>query len=155
MIFFLSPPTVFGRVLVLKRYGTLWLASRKRHTAGGDPHTNRKPPSVATQLSWWQSTRRIHLKVIYSRLQVVPVLSKGPYWLLTRWTCELNLKDEGNISSRWERRARAAQSRWISTAFAFESSICTLLGCLLFKKGLFTQVNIRFTSLCQQTPISQ
>lgn len=84
---------------------------------------------------------------------------KGAYRLLTRWTCEVNLKDEGSISSRGERRGRAAQSGSISTAFAFESSICAFLGCLLFKNGFFTQVNISLTSLCQclhqQTAISQ
>lgn len=92
-----SPPTGFGRVLVLKRYGTLWLASRKWHTAGGDPHTNRKPPSVATQLSWWQSTGWIHLKVIYSRLlQVLPVLSK-------RYLPAVNQMDVWGKSEGWRK----------------------------------------------------
>lgn len=58
---------------------------------------------------------------------------KDTYRLLTRWTCEVNLKDGGSISSRG---GRAAQSGSISTAFAFESSICAFLGCLLFQKWI-------------------
>lgn len=146
---FPSPPTGFGRVSILERYDPLWFASRKWHTAGVDPHTNRKPLTVAPQLSWRQSTGLIHLNVMYSGLQVLPVLSK-------RYLLAVNQMDMWGKSEGWRKYFIEMRTTRKGGTVRFDFySICLwkqrldFPGLLLIKTGFFSQVTISFTWLCQ------